>query len=168
MAGNYKKEMMGHHEQQSNDRFEFPWYKNGLQFSCTQCGKCCTGSPGYVWLMEAEIFEMAEFLKITVSDFKKLYVRRLGQKYLLVEKKSDNHSCIFYQDQKCRVYAARPLQCRAYPFWQENVHSEKSWQQTAQECEGIHAEAPLVPFEIIEKWIQEQQKQNPDEHFVSN
>lgn len=154
--------------EQTNDRFAFPWYKNGLPFSCTQCGKCCTGSPGYVWVNEAEMAEMAEFLKISIADFKKFYARRFGQKYLLIEKKSQNHSCIFYKDQKCQVYAVRPLQCRSYPFWKENVNSEKSWNLIAQECEGISTDAPLVTYETIEKWIQDQQTQNPNEHFVSN
>jgi hypothetical protein len=150
------------------DQFAFPWYKKGLNFACTQCGKCCTGAPGYVWVTELEILGMAEFLKISVPDFKKFYTKRLGQKYLLVERKSQGHSCVFYKDNRCQVYAARPLQCRAYPFWKENIHSEESWKQTAHECEGIHDEAPLVPFEAIEKWIQDQRTQNPDEHFVSN
>lgn len=143
-----------------------PWYKDGLRFSCTQCGKCCTGSPGFVWVTEEEIEGMAKFLNLAIPVFKRLYVRRLDQRYLLVEKKSQNHSCVFYQDQKCQVYAARPLQCRAYPFWQENMQSEESWQQAAQECEGITSDAPLVPFETIEKFLHDQRRQNPDEHFV--
>ena len=27
----------------------------GLRFECTQCGDCCTGAPGYVWVNKAEI-----------------------------------------------------------------------------------------------------------------
>ena len=34
---------------------EQPWYKDGLGFQCTQCGDCCTGAPGYVWINAAEI-----------------------------------------------------------------------------------------------------------------
>src|SRR5262245_18529291 len=25
-----------------------PWYQDGLEFTCTRCGKCCTGEPGFV------------------------------------------------------------------------------------------------------------------------
>ena len=27
-----------------------PWYRDGLRFTCTRCGNCCTGAPGYVWV----------------------------------------------------------------------------------------------------------------------
>lgn len=149
------------------ERFSFPWYRRGLHFSCTECGKCCTGSPGYVWVTEEEMDAMANFLNIDIKTFKRLYVRRVGQRYSLVEKKSENHSCVFYRDRRCNVYAARPLQCRAYPFWQENVLSEQSWKEAAKECEGIHPEAPLVAYESIEMLLTAQRKQGMEEHFVT-
>lgn len=155
-------------ELNQNKRFSIPWYSDGVRFSCTQCGKCCTGSPGSVWITEEEIGAMALFLKLTISDFKRLYVKKSSQRLMLVEKKSENHSCIFYKDQKCQVYAARPLQCRSYPFWQENIHSEKSWKETAKECEGISPDGSLVSFEEIEQFLSAHRQQNPDDHFVAS
>ena len=38
---------------------KLPWYADGLRFECSQCGDCCTGEPGYVWVDEAEITAMA-------------------------------------------------------------------------------------------------------------
>jgi Fe-S-cluster containining protein len=149
-------------------RFAFPWYSEGLNFSCTQCGKCCTGSPGFVWITEEEMTEMAQFLDLTISMFKRLYVRRSGKRYALIEKKSENHNCVFYQNKKCQIYKVRPLQCRSYPFWQENLLSEQNWKHTAQECEGIHPESPLISYETIEQFLEEQRKQGPEEHFVIN
>jgi len=35
------------------------WYKPGLRFKCTECGACCTGAPGYVWISEKEIKAVA-------------------------------------------------------------------------------------------------------------
>ena len=32
-----------------------PWYAGGLRFTCTGCGDCCTGAPGYVWVNQQEI-----------------------------------------------------------------------------------------------------------------
>lgn len=127
------------------------WYKEGLRFGCTQCGKCCTGAPGLVWVDDNEIQEMAEFLQITVQDFKRLYLRQRDNRYLLVELKSRNHSCVFFKDQKCAVYQARPKQCRTYPFWKENLASEASWKLAAEACEGINDEAPLIPYTEIAK-----------------
>ena len=37
------------------------WYKGGLCFSCKQCGACCSGAPGYVWLEDAEADAIAEY-----------------------------------------------------------------------------------------------------------
>ncbi len=38
-----------------------PWYQDGLAFTCTQCGKCCTGDPGFVWVTDEEIAALAAF-----------------------------------------------------------------------------------------------------------
>jgi len=43
-----------------------PWYHAGLQFQCTQCGSCCTGAPGYVWINKEEIAALAAVLKLDV------------------------------------------------------------------------------------------------------
>ena len=36
-----------------------PWYQDGLHFSCTRCGHCCTGEPGYVWVTDEELAAIA-------------------------------------------------------------------------------------------------------------
>ena len=46
------------HEDKSRDgqpRDGKPWYAEGLRFKCTECGQCCTGAPGYVWVNEEEV-----------------------------------------------------------------------------------------------------------------
>ena len=42
-----------------------PWYADGLPFTCTQCGDCCTGDPGYVWVTDEvmQFFDGDELLK---------------------------------------------------------------------------------------------------------
>jgi len=52
-----------------------PWYHAGLKFKCTGCGKCCTGSPGYVFLTDEDEVRLADFLKMTISDFQRKYTR---------------------------------------------------------------------------------------------
>ncbi|MBA3723004.1 MAG: YkgJ family cysteine cluster protein [Parachlamydiaceae bacterium] len=140
-----------------------PWYKDGLPFKCTQCGKCCTGAPGFVWVNDVEIAEMAEFLNIPIPTFKRLYLRQRDNRYLLIEKKSQNHDCVFFKDNKCTVYEARPTQCRTYPFWQENLISENSWKSTAEYCEGINDQSPLNPYSEIQKML----PVDSNEHFVT-
>ena len=51
------------------------WYKDGLRFDCTQCGKCCGGAPGYCWVSEDEIHALAERLGMEVEAFRRRYTR---------------------------------------------------------------------------------------------
>lgn len=131
-----------------------PWYKKGLHFSCTQCGKCCTGAPGIVFVSEDEISSMAEFLKIPRDLFKRKYLRKRENRYALVEKKSKNFDCIFLEGKQCSVYSVRPVQCRTFPWWKENLRTEESWKIAAEYCEGISDTAPLISFEEISQQLE--------------
>jgi len=126
------------------------WYGEGLRFKCTECGKCCTGSPGYVWVNEQEMEAMAAFLKITLNEFMQKYVRRIGQRYSLIESRK-TYDCVFLKDKKCQVYGARPTQCRTYPWWPQNLRTPHTWEETSHACEGIHPDSPIVPIETIEE-----------------
>ena len=96
-----------------------PWFKEGLRFKCTGCGKCCTGTPGYVWVMEEEMAAMAAVLHISVDLFKRKYIRSRDNRYALIEKRAPNgdYDCIFLKDKLCQVYQCRPKQCRTFPWW---------------------------------------------------
>jgi len=131
-----------------------PWYRDGLRFKCTECGKCCTGSPGYVWVTEEEIASMAKLLNLSVELFKRKYLRQRDNRYALAEKKSQNHDCIFLKDKKCTIYQARPAQCRTFPFWKESLNSEESWKLASEACEGINEKAPLIPYSIIQELLE--------------
>ena len=113
------------------------WYDKGVNFSCTGCGGCCTGFPGYVWLTEKDILAMCELLKITPQEFIKKNTRTYKNKLSLKEI-YPSYDCIFFKDKKCEIYSARPLQCRLYPFWPEVMQSQNSWDQTEQFCPGIN------------------------------
>ena len=130
-----------------------PWYKEGLHFQCTGCGKCCTGCPGYVWVTLDEICTIAAYLNISVDEFSRRYLRQRDGRYALVEMKSRNYDCIFLKDFKCLIYQVRPKQCRTFPWWKENLTSEESWKEAAQRCEGICDSAPLVSFEEIQSIV---------------
>jgi uncharacterized protein len=127
------------------------WYQKGLRFKCTECGQCCTGSPGYVWVEAQEMQKMADFLKLSLEAFMQRYVRKIGTRYSLIEH-PENYDCVFLQGRKCQVYAARPKQCRAFPWWEENLKTPESWKETAKRCEGIdHEDSRLYTLEEIQK-----------------
>jgi uncharacterized protein len=111
------------------------WYQNGLKFECTKCGHCCTGGPGYVWIKVEDMHRIAEFLGIRVREFTNKYVRKIGERYSLIEAR--NEDCIFYES-GCKIYPVRPTQCRTFPFWKENLEKPGNWQQSAKNCEGMN------------------------------
>lgn len=132
-----------------------PWYNTGLRFACTECGKCCTGEPGYVWISQQEIEEMAEALQISVKEFIQQYTREVDGNLSLREFPK-TYDCIFLRDRKCLVYKARPKQCSAFPFWPENLESKEAWEKCANRCEGInHEHAPVIPLSKILKNLEE-------------
>jgi Fe-S-cluster containining protein len=113
-----------------------PWYNDGLKFECSQCGDCCTGAPGYVWVTGEEIAALAQELKIEVEEFERRFVRKVGIRKSLIE--FGNGDCVFFDgdSRKCTVYGARPKQCRTWPFWDSNIRTPAAWQHTCQVCPG--------------------------------
>ena len=114
------------------------WYRTGLQFTCTRCGNCCTGDSGTVRVSDDEIEALASLLELDRDEFRALYTRGLrGGAVSLVEKR--NNDCVFWdRSTGCTVYAARPRQCRTWPFWSAVVHSPETWQEEARGCPGMN------------------------------
>lgn len=134
-----------------------PWYKKGLRFQCTGCGKCCTGAPGYVWLTENDIERLATHLNLSREAFINQHCRYVGKRISLKER-SISYSCIFLDGKRCTVYEARPIQCRTYPFWPQNVQSPRAWEEEQSWCEGINApDSDLIPLETIRKKLAEKE-----------
>lgn len=136
---------------------EKPWYAGGLRFKCTECGQCCTGAPGYIWLNREEIKTIADFLRISVDDFSNKYLRWVKGRLSLRED-SKTYDCVFLKDKKCEIYPVRPTQCRTFPWWPQNLKTEKDWQEAAKYCEGINPSAPLTPLDEIEQQRQMQEQ----------
>jgi len=127
-----------------------PWYGDGLRFECTGCGCCCTGAPGYVYVIRAEIEALAVAVGWEVAEFEKAFVRRVGRRKSLVE--LPNGDCVFYDNvtRRCRVYEVRPRQCRTWPFWGSNLRSPEAWEATCRGCPGS-GRGTKVPLEEIER-----------------
>ena len=80
-----------------------PWYAAGLRFECTQCGDCCTGAPGFVWVNKEEIQALAGELEMEVAEFEQNYVRKVGIRKSL--KEFSNGDCYLFDNEtrKCTV-----------------------------------------------------------------
>lgn len=117
-----------------NESREAAWYRDGLQFECTQCGDCCRGH-GYVWVDTDEIERLAAHFGLEHQEFCQRYLRRVNGALCLLDK--PNLDCIFWQEGPgCTVYEARPGQCRSFPFWQENLRSPEDWRRIERTCPG--------------------------------
>jgi Fe-S-cluster containining protein len=126
------------------------WYSDGLRFSCTRCGHCCTGAPGFVWVNDEEIAAIAAHRGESVEEATGLYTYIAPRGRTLRE--SAGGDCVFYdREQGCTVYPVRPRQCRTWPFWHSNVVSEEAWQQTCKVCPGSGKGDLISVEEILER-----------------
>lgn len=131
------------------------WYvEEGLRFTCTQCGNCCTGPPGYVWFDEHEVRAMADYLKVSEAEFRREYAHEVYGRWSLNERRSGHgYDCVFLKREEggkalCSIYPVRPQQCRTWPFWKENLKSERVWEAVKQVCPGM-GKGKIYPVEKI-------------------
>jgi Fe-S-cluster containining protein len=132
-----------------NAATDAPWFADGLKFTCAQCGNCCTGAPGYVWINDEEIGWLAAFLQLSREQTIERFCRRIGSRISLKEHRTpqEQYDCIFLKEVKgrggqvkkvCSVYEVRPLQCRTWPFWDGLLSSKKNWDEAGKRCHGIN------------------------------
>lgn len=79
---------------------------------------------------------MAAIVGLDVEKFEDQYVRKIGIRKSLVE--FPNGDCVFFDNEtrKCNVYEARPRQCKTWPFWDSNLRSPETWEETCESCPG--------------------------------
>lgn len=128
------------------------FWENGLQFTCTQCGKCCCGEPGIVYFSQEEFERLAAFLKKTKNISRETLVSQFMRPYrdafTARDDFPDGH-CIFF-DHGCTVYEVRPSQCRDFPFWRCNLRDINAWNETAKSCPGMNHGKHWTADEICE------------------
>jgi Fe-S-cluster containining protein len=116
-----------------------PFYASGLSFSCARCSACCRYESGGVFLSEIDLLRLAADRQMDYTEFIQIWCRWIpageGRERLSLKEKV-NYDCVFW-DKGCSVYHARPLQCRAFPFWESLVSSAGAWRAAGRECPGI-------------------------------
>jgi Fe-S-cluster containining protein len=117
--------------------FALPWYEDGLNFSCTGCGKCCKVN-GDVWLAPEEVSKIMEHLDYTSrSQFRTDFIKAEilqdddeDKSWMCLKRKEG--ACIFLgDDKKCKIYEHRPVQCQTYPFWPSLLSDPAAWEEEA-------------------------------------
>ncbi len=127
-----------------------PWYGKGLNFTCSQCGDCCTGAPGTVWVSDDEMLEIAEYLDKPIGEIRLFHTRIIRGRVSLTE--FANGDCTFFdgRTRKCTVYAARPIQCRTWPFWDSHLATPEAWDRVCEKCPGA-GQGAFFSLEQIEE-----------------
>lgn len=108
---------------------------------------------------EREIRELADFLNLSSDEFQEKFGRILEGGIQLKDRGESD--CIFLEKNHCMVYEARPLQCRTFPFWPENLKSAYRWNLVKQECPGID-QGVLFTFEQIQELLRRQNRRDSE------
>ena len=117
--------------------------KDGYPYSfnagaCSTCqGRCCTGESGYIYVTKSEIENIAKLLELDVRDFVSKYLFKKMYKYSIKEiEYNGSFECVFYDRESngCKIYEARPTQCKTFPFWD---YYKTRVEELKLECPGI-------------------------------
>ena len=131
---------------------------NLLRFQCQPgCIKCCE-QQGFVYLTEDDLTRLAAYVKMTPRAFERRYVYRT--KNLRRLRVPRHAQCIFLKPDGCSVHAAKPLQCRTFPYWPELVDDKREWLKTGQWCPGI-GKGELITIQSARDIAQTMRDANP-------
>jgi uncharacterized protein len=129
-----------------------------LRFECQPgCTECCR-QKGFVYLTEADLPRIAEFLGLSAAEFSRKYVYRTKNRMRLRVPRESN--CSFLREDGCSIHAVKPTQCRVFPFWPEMVESRREWRKTARYCPGI-GKGPLIQIEHAREQAREMREGYP-------
>jgi Fe-S-cluster containining protein len=115
--------------------FEYP---RNVRFKCLKCGICCGDTKKksrHIILLEEEANHIASVTKQPISDFA---VKLEGKEPYAYEMKktSADGKCLFLEENRCRIYANRPIICQFYPFGLETRQNQRAFYFT-NECPGV-------------------------------
>ncbi len=135
------------------------WFSPGLRFTCTQCGSCCSGPPGYVWFTDQEAAAMARHVGLSIEDFRGRYAQPYDGQWSLKDSLTPHgYDCVFLQRDAsgkatCSIYEVRPRQCRTWPFWTGNLRRRADWEHASARCPGmavgLEGQGTFYPLEQI-------------------
>lgn len=106
-----------------------------------------------VWVSDEEIEQIARHFNCSLDEVGVNYLRKIEGRWALKELPRRNWDCIFLEGKRCQIYSIRPKQCQTFPWWKENLATPAAWKEAAKRCEGIRDDAPLVPYEEIERQL---------------
>lgn len=123
-----------------------PWWMKGVAFQCQpDCGRCCDQPGGIVYLSADDAERLAEHAGLDVEAWLSRDTRTTYDGRFVLKSREEDGVCIHLNDRKeCSIYEVRPQQCRAFPWWGENLATSAAWNTTKASCPGIDAEDAIV------------------------
>jgi len=118
----------------------------GVAFQCQpDCGRCCDQPGGIVYLSADDAERLAEHAGLDVEAWLSRDTRTTYDGRFVLKSREEDGVCIHLNDRKeCSIYEVRPQQCRAFPWWGENLATSAAWNTTKASCPGIDAEDAIV------------------------
>jgi hypothetical protein len=104
-----------------------------------------------VYLSREDAERIAKHLDINLKQWLTENCRTSFDGRFVLQSDPGDGRCIYLTGEKsCSIYEVKPAQCSAFPFWRENLVSERSWEKTKALCPGIdHADAIIIHGESI-------------------
>ena len=127
-------------------------FKNGIKFKCQGSSNCCVshGQNGFVYLSLKDTKKIAKHLNLDIDKFKKKYCDYTDG-YLHLKEIKKNGECRFLKNKKCTIYKSRPIQCRTWPFWRENMNAKEWNNNIINFCPGIGKGKKINFSKILKK-----------------
>ena len=102
---------------------------DGVRFSCqSNCGKCCDEPGGIVYLSPDDARRLADHAGLSVAAWLERDTRQTYDGRFILKSREEDGVCIHLNEhQQCDVYDVRPSQCKAFPWWGENLATASAW-----------------------------------------
>lgn len=132
-------------------------------FTCKRCGKCCSSGPN-VALTPMDICRISRFLKTSWRDLVgRFFYVIIADQIPVIILRGVGDKCVFLERERglasCRVYPARPIRCRLYPFI-PIAPGVKNTLEISMSCPGVgEGEVIDPPWSELEVFIDEVKRQ---------
>ena len=134
-------------------------YTSPMRFQCQPgCIECCE-QPGHIYLSSSDVARLSRHLKLTQAEFHRQYV--CGTKGRERLRKPRAKQCPFLLSDGCGVHVAKPLQCKAFPFWPEILDKASERRDAAAYCPGL-GKGPLVNIRVARRVANQMLREYPD------
>jgi Fe-S-cluster containining protein len=114
-------------------------YPTGVRFQCVKCGICCGDTKEkirHILLLRTEAEQITTATSQPISKFTVKIKDKAPYSYEM--KKTKDGKCVFLENNRCVIYAVRPLICKFYPFELKIAHGGKHMFRYTLECSGIN------------------------------